>query len=87
MLPSVGQSEALFSFLGHDESSWGFSYHGKTQHAGTVTRYGEKWARGDIIGMHVDTWKGHVYCYKNGKPLGLAFEGLQVSKTPCIKAF
>ena len=76
----LAYKNVLFSFLGHDASSWGFSYHGKTQHAGTVTRYGEKWTRGDIIGMHVDTWKGHVYCYKNGKPLGLAFDGLQVRK-------
>ena len=66
------------SFLGHDTSSWGYSYHGKLQHAGVMTRYGDKWGRGDVIGVHVDTWRGHVYFYKNGKPQGLAFEGLQV---------
>ena len=43
-----------------------------------MTRYGDKWGRGDVIGVHVDTWRGHVYFYKNGKPQGLAFEGLQV---------
>jgi len=76
-LDLASHCHSFASFLGHDTSSWGFSYHGKIQHAGSVTRYGEKWARGDVIGLHVDTWRGHVYCYKNGKPLGLAFDGLQ----------
>jgi len=65
------------SFLGHDSSSWGYSYHGYTQHAGTKVRFGSKWGKGDVVGVHLDTWRGQVYFYHNSKLQGLAFTGLQ----------
>jgi len=75
-LDLASHQHSFASFLGHDSHSWGYSYHGSTQHAGTKTRYGEKWQRGDVIGVHLDTWRGNVYFYRNGKLQGLAFNGL-----------
>jgi len=76
-LDLASHCHSFASFLGHDSASWGYSYHGYTQHAGTKVRFGSKWGRGDVVGVHLDTWRGHVYFYHNGKLQGLAFTGLQ----------
>ena len=37
-LDLASHQHSFASFLGHDSHSWGYSYHGSTQHAGTKTR-------------------------------------------------
>ena len=66
------------SLLGHDEESLGFSYHGYVKYNGLKKRFGEKWGKGDIIGVHLDTWRGNLYFYKNRIFQGLAYTGLKV---------
>jgi len=64
------------SFLGNDDSSLGYSYHGYVRKDGVKKRYGDKWSKGDIIGVHLDTWKGTVSFYKNRQLQGQAWAGL-----------
>jgi len=67
--------------LGCDEHSWawdGYSqkkYHNSSEGA----KFGEAWARGDIIGCRLDIEQRRVLYYKNGKPLGVAFGSLRVA--------
>ena len=58
----------IFHVLGYDTTSWGYSYHGNIQHNSIKTRYGEKWKKGDVIGIHLDKWAGDLYFYINGVP-------------------
>ena len=58
------------SLLGKDFESWGLSYTGNLYHGGQSRPYGSKFGQGSIIGVHLDMWKGHLYFYKNRKPLG-----------------
>ncbi|XP_068207613.1 LOW QUALITY PROTEIN: SPRY domain-containing SOCS box protein 3-like [Palaemon carinicauda] len=65
------------SLIGRDEESWGYSYKGTTQHGGNVSRYGPRWGKGAIVGVHLDTWRGKLEFFLNREPLGIAFEGLR----------
>jgi len=69
-------SRQFVSLIGQDANSWGYSYHGYTQHSGIKTRYGQKWKKGDFIGIHLDAWRGHLSFFHNLVPQGLAFTGL-----------
>merc|ERR1719300_734088 len=64
------------SLKGQDSNSWGYSYHGYTQHGGIKTRYGQKWKEGDFIGILLDAWRGHLSFFHNLVPQGLAYTGL-----------
>jgi len=64
------------SIIGKDTDSWGISYFGTLHHNGKSKDYTKKFERGAIIGCHLDLWKGTLSFYKNGKPLGIAFDGL-----------
>ncbi|ESO83919.1 hypothetical protein LOTGIDRAFT_107918 [Lottia gigantea] len=65
------------SLIGQDAESWGLSYTGSTQHRNNKTRYSSKFGQGSIIGAHLDMWRGTLAFYKNRKPLGIAYTGLQ----------
>ena len=64
------------SIIGKDTDSWGISYFGTLHHNGKTKDYTKKFERGAVIGCHLDLWKGTLSFYKNGKPLGIAFDGL-----------
>lgn len=65
------------SMIGQDEDSWGLSYTGHIQHKMTKRSYSSKFGQGSIVGVHLDMWHGTLSFYKNRKPLGIAFTGLQ----------
>ncbi|XP_076044651.1 SPRY domain-containing SOCS box protein 3 isoform X3 [Oratosquilla oratoria] len=65
------------SLLGRDRESWGYSYSGLIHHDGVVYRYGPRWGKGSIVGIHLDTWRGTLQFFLNRRPLGIAFMGLQ----------
>ena len=75
----VSHLHSFESLLGLDENSLGYSYHGYTKHDGLKKRFGNVWGRGDIIGVHLDAWRGNVYFYKNRVLQGLAYTGLKVT--------
>ncbi len=65
------------SMLGRDSNSWGLSYIGTFQNGGKVQDFTDKFERGTVIGVHLDMWKGTLCFFKNGRPLGVAAQGLQ----------
>ncbi|XP_066951575.1 SPRY domain-containing SOCS box protein 3-like [Macrobrachium rosenbergii] len=78
--PECDMSHGIYRFcslIGRDDESWGYSYKGTTQHAGSVSRYGPRWGKGAIVGVHLDTWRGKLEFFLNREPLGVAFEGLR----------
>jgi len=64
------------SLIGKDSDSWGISYFGTLHHNGKTKDFCNKFERGAVIGCHLDLWKGTLSFYKNGRPLGIAFDGL-----------
>lgn len=65
------------SRLGMDEQTWGFSCHGLFHHNGERKCYAQRFDQGNIIGVHLDLWKGTLSFYKNRKHLGVASSGLK----------
>lgn len=67
------------SLIGRDGDGWGLSYTGEVQHKGQRFGFSTKgvFGQGTIIGLHLDMWKGTLAFYKNRKPLGIAYRGLQ----------
>lgn len=61
------------SFLGLDNQSWGYSYRGLIQHQGRMKYYGKKFSVGCIVGVYVDTFKGHLEFYINRRFVNLVF--------------
>jgi len=70
-------SDEFSSLLGKCEDSWGYSYTGFVHHGGKKWKYGPRWGRGAILGVHLDSWRGTTEFYLNRKPLGIAFRGLK----------
>lgn len=68
------------SLIGRDAESWGLSYTGMLHHKGHKEQYSSKFGQGTIIGVHLDMWHGTLSFYKNRKPLGVAYTGLQGKK-------
>ncbi|XP_052779752.1 SPRY domain-containing SOCS box protein 3-like isoform X2 [Mya arenaria] len=68
------------SLVGRDAESWGMSYTGMLHHKGLKQMYASKFGQGTIIGVHLDMWHGTLSFYKNRKPLGIAYRGLQGKK-------
>lgn len=68
------------SLVGRDGDSWGLSYTGMLHHKGHKLKYASKFGQGTIIGVHLDMWHGTLSFYKNRKPLGIAYRGLQGKK-------
>ncbi|XP_066934028.1 SPRY domain-containing SOCS box protein 3-like [Clytia hemisphaerica] len=64
------------SLIGKDIDSWGISYFGTLHHNGKTKNFCKKFERGATIGCHLDLWKGTLSFYRNGEPLGIAFDGL-----------
>lgn len=65
------------SLIGRDSDGWGLSYTGMVQHKGQKHSFSSKFGQGTIIGLHLDMWRGTLAFYKNRKPLGIAYRGLQ----------
>lgn len=66
----VNARTTFCSLLGSDRESWGFSYHGQIQHNGIKQNYAVEFQGGNLVGVHLDTWKGTLEFYLNRKPLG-----------------
>lgn len=74
----VGTPEATVAYLpdryvsrlGMDEQTWGFSRHGLFHHNGERRCYSQKFDQGNVIGVHLDLWKGTLAFYKDRKYLG-----------------
>ncbi|XP_014661581.1 PREDICTED: SPRY domain-containing SOCS box protein 3-like [Priapulus caudatus] len=73
-------SHTFCSLLGRDGESWGLSYSGVLYHKGQPKKYSSKFGQGTIVGVHLDMWRGELRFYKNRRPLGVAFTGLQAKK-------
>lgn len=77
----VGTSKARIAYLtdrfvsrlGMDEETWGFSCHGLFHHNGERRCYAQKFDQGNIIGVHLDLWRGTLSFYKNRKHLGMSY--------------
>ena len=76
-ISTTSHTHSFASLLGHDSHSWGFSYQGFVQHAGKKVAYGNRWGKGNTVGVHFDSWRGTVEFYLDKNPLGVAFTGLQ----------
>jgi ATP-dependent RNA helicase DDX1 len=60
--------------LGTDTFGFGFGGTGKKSHGGKFTDYGEAYGRGDTVGCLIDRAAKTISYFKNGTPLGEAFE-------------
>ncbi|KAJ4732688.1 E3 ubiquitin-protein ligase RKP [Rhynchospora pubera] len=65
--------------VGDDEDSYAFDGKRVTKWNKAAKSYGQPWAIGDVIGCCIDLDKGEISFYRNGSPLGVAFDGVQVS--------
>lgn len=60
--------------LGTDDHGWGFGGTEKKIHGKKFDSYGTTFgSKGDIVGTLIDLDKGEIVFFKNGQPLGLAF--------------
>ncbi|KAL0104245.1 hypothetical protein PUN28_017162 [Cardiocondyla obscurior] len=64
------------ALLGRDRESWGFSYKGYLQHDGKTCKYGKRFDKDNLVGIHLDTWVGTLEFFINRQPLGVAFTKL-----------
>lgn len=62
--------ELFCALLGRDRESWGFSYKEYLQHDSKVYKYGKRFDRDDLVGVHLDAWTGRLQFFLNRKPLG-----------------
>lgn len=69
--------ETYCSLLGRDCESWGLSYRGYIQHGGVRSKYCGGFVMDNVVGIHLDTWKGTLQFFVNRIPLGVAFTGLR----------
>jgi len=69
------------NLIGQDKESWGLSYKGKIWHNGVSREYCDPWYNETtVIGVHLNLYKGTLSFYVNGRPLGIAFKGLNCTK-------
>ena len=64
---------------GIGDSSFSYAYDGKRQRKWNVTstKYGDRWAAGDVISVGIDMDAGTISYWQNGKALGVAFENIK----------
>jgi ATP-dependent RNA helicase DDX1 len=62
--------------LGTDSRGWGYGGTGRKAHGGSFAEYGGPWGRGDTVGVALDLAAAPpcLAFYKNGAPLGPAYE-------------
>lgn len=66
-----------FLSTGKDTNSWGLSHKGVLWHGNQTRRYTDViLEQGMVIGVHLDLYRGTLSYYINGKPMGVAFRGL-----------
>lgn len=63
----VGDAEDSYAFDGRRVSKW--NKYSKS--------YGQSWVVGDVIGCCIDLNKDRISFYRNGAPLGVAFDGIR----------
>ncbi|XP_074116270.1 SPRY domain-containing SOCS box protein 3 isoform X3 [Cotesia typhae] len=61
---NINERDKFLSLLGQDRESWGLSYRGKIHHDGEIKDYSEPFAQGNIVGLHLDTWKAANSCMR-----------------------
>lgn len=66
----LGATDNFKSLLGIDSESWGYSYKGFIQHKGLMKEYTCSFNQGNLVGVHLDTWKGELQFFLDRKPLG-----------------
>lgn len=60
--------------LGTDNAGFGFGGTGKKSYSNAFDSYGEPYGLGDVIGCMIDRKRSCISFFKNGNPLGVAFE-------------
>jgi Kip1 ubiquitination-promoting complex protein 1 len=63
----VGDTPDSYSYDGNRVRKWNVATY----------RYGEPWLSGDIIGVTMDCDKQQIEFYRNGRPLGVAFDNVK----------
>ncbi|ETW05794.1 hypothetical protein H310_03478 [Aphanomyces invadans] len=81
-IDSAFESDALQGQgVGDHTNSWAYDgtrFRRKKWNVGAMD-YGEKWHSGDIVGVLLDTDRCEMQYFLNGRPLGVAFEGLRLN--------
>eukprot|EP01087_Luapelamoeba_hula_P019929 TRINITY_DN6688_c0_g1_i1.p2 TRINITY_DN6688_c0_g1~~TRINITY_DN6688_c0_g1_i1.p2 ORF type:complete len:526 (+),score=77.12 TRINITY_DN6688_c0_g1_i1:219-1796(+) len=70
-------SNHLDNFLGASQESWAYEGVGFKKHVQRVA-YGQPFTSGDKIGVHLDTERGKLSFFVNGKKQGIAFDNLPI---------
>ncbi|KAF0697446.1 Aste57867_11869 [Aphanomyces stellatus] len=85
-LMQIGWIDTLFESdalqgqgVGDHTNSWAYDgFRRKKWNVGALD-YGERWHSGDVIGVLLDTDRYEMQYFINGRPLGVAFEGLRLN--------
>ena len=78
-------TSSMQTHLGASAREWGMTcLSGQKIHRNKVEEYSGGFARGDVVGVHVDLNAGTLEFSKNGKMLGFAFTDVKGPLTPCI---
>ncbi len=76
---------SMQTHLGASAREWGLTgLSGQKIHKNRVEEYSGNFAKGDVIGVHVDLNQGTIEFSKNGKMLGLAYTDVKGPLSPCI---
>jgi hypothetical protein len=71
--------------LGASAREWGMTcLSGQKIHKNRVEEYSGNFARGDIVGVHIDLNAQTLEFSKNGKMLGVAYNNVKGPLSPCI---
>lgn len=75
----------MSTHLGQNQKEWGLTcLSGQKIHKNRVEEYTGCFARGDVVGVHVDLNQGTLEFSKNGKMLGVAYHDVKGPLSPCI---
>lgn len=64
----VGDTPDSYAYDGNRVRKWNVA----------TFKYGEEWVAGDVIGCCIDLDKGTVHFYRNGRPMGEAFDNVRI---------
>ncbi|GAB5359073.1 hypothetical protein AAMO2058_000513100 [Amorphochlora amoebiformis] len=76
-----GQTDGLPGGWGVDDKNRGFAKDGKKIYKGSINPV---WKTGDVMGVHIDSTKGHITFTHNKNDLGIKFTGVFGSLRPGI---
>ena len=71
--------------MGASAREWGLTgLSGQKINKNRVEEYSGNFAKGDVVGVHIDLNVGTLEFSKNGKMLGLAYTDVKGPLSPCI---